>query len=102
MPVVKGKKGLTTRGWKKLIKEFENRLGHGEQSTSLGMVLGVSFDALAEKKQDQFLKMAVLAAGAVATTEMLTCLWETQVLVACLLPCGFASGRFMDVELISS
>ena len=81
MPVVKGK-GLTTGGWKKLIREFESRLGRGEQSTSLDMVLGASFDALGEKEQEQFLKMAVLAAGAVAPTEMLANLWGIQVLMA--------------------
>lgn len=100
MPVVKGK-GLATGGWKKLIKQFENRPSRGEQSNSLDMVLGASFDALGEKTQEQFLKMAVLAAGAVATIEMLTCLWEIQVLMACLLPCGFASRHFRGVDLSS-
>lgn len=51
----------------------------GDQTASLNMVLGTSFGCLSEQKQEKFLKMAVLAAGVVAPTEMLLNLWETQV-----------------------
>ncbi|CAM9222589.1 unnamed protein product [Pylaiella littoralis] len=81
MPVVKGR-GLTASAWEKLIKEFEivakKERVRGEQSTSLGMVLAASFDALAQRKQEEFLKIAVLAPGAVARIEMLLNLWELQ------------------------
>lgn len=43
------------------------------------MVVEGSFDALAETKQKEVLKTAVLAAGGVATIEMLLNLWETKV-----------------------
>ncbi|CAM9716370.1 unnamed protein product, partial [Hapterophycus canaliculatus] len=81
MPVVKGK-GLSAGAWKELTKRFENVVkmmrSRGEQSSSLSMVLEASFDALAESKQEEILKTAVLAAGAVAPIEMLLNLWETR------------------------
>ena len=82
MPVVKGK-GLTPVPWEELIKTFENLAkmmrARGEQLSSLNTVLEASFDALAERKQEEVLKTAVLAAGAVAPIEMLLNLWEIQV-----------------------
>ena len=86
MPVVKGN-GLTAGAWAELTKLFENvgkkMRARGEQPSSLDTVLQASFDALAGRKQDEFLKTAVLAPSAVASTEMLLNLWETQV------RCGF-------------
>lgn len=82
MPAVKGK-GLTVSAWEKLIRLFEDVVekmrARGEQPTSLKLVLETSFDSLSQRKQDLFLKMAVLAAGVVAPTEMLLNLWEMQV-----------------------
>lgn len=82
MPVVEGR-GLTAGAWEELIKRFENAATmmweSGEESTSLDEVLGASFGALAAKKKREFLKMAVLAPGAVAPIEMLRNLWETEV-----------------------
>ena len=82
MTVVKGK-GLTAVAWKELIKEFENVAkmdACGEDSSdSLGLVLETSFTALPARKKEEFKKMAVLAAGAVALIEMLCNLWQTQV-----------------------
>ncbi|CAM9419423.1 unnamed protein product [Scytosiphon promiscuus] len=81
MPVVKGK-GLTVGAWEELMKLFENAATmmweSGEESTSLDVVLGVSFNALAGKQREEFLKMAVLAPGAVAPIEMLQNLWEIE------------------------
>lgn len=82
MSVVKGK-GLTPDAWEELIKLFENvaklMRARGEQSTSLNMVLGASFDALSERRQEEMMKMAVMAPGVVASIEMLLNLWEIQV-----------------------
>ncbi|CAB1119264.1 unnamed protein product [Ectocarpus sp. CCAP 1310/34] len=81
MSVVKGK-GLTAVAWEELIKEFENVAKkmrvRGEQSSSIKVVLGTSFDALAARKQEESLKMTVLAAGALAPIEMLRNLWEIE------------------------
>ncbi|CAN0257518.1 unnamed protein product, partial [Pylaiella littoralis] len=81
MPVVKGK-GLTADAWRQLTKDLENvakkmRISGG-QSTSLSVVLETSFVSLAEERQEELLKMAVLAAGAVAPIEMLRNLWQTE------------------------
>lgn len=66
-----------------LTKHFENvakmMRGRGEQSSSLNTVLEASFDSLAEIKQEEILKTAVLGAGAVAPIEMLVNLWGTKV-----------------------
>lgn len=83
MSAVKGK-GLTAAAWEELARLFENKAGKkgrvkGEQSTSLHAVLGASLNALSERKQEEMLKTAVLAAGAVAPIEMLLNLWEIQV-----------------------
>ncbi|CBJ32852.1 NB-ARC and TPR repeat-containing protein-likely pseudogene [Ectocarpus siliculosus] len=79
MPVVKGK-GLRAGAWEELAKELENvakkMRARGEQSSSIKVVLETSFDSLAVRKQEEFLKMAVLAAGALAPIEMLRNLWE--------------------------
>ena len=81
-PVVKGK-GLTAGAWVKLIEELEvvaeKMRVRGEQSTSVKLVFETSLDALTRRKQDLLMKMAVLAAGAVAKVEMLVNLWEMQV-----------------------
>ncbi|CBN74851.1 NB-ARC and TPR repeat-containig protein [Ectocarpus siliculosus] len=81
MPVVKGK-GLKDGAWEELIEEFENvttiMWEPGEESRNLDMVLGASFNALAARKREEFLRMAVLAPGAVAPFEMLRNLWEIQ------------------------
>eukprot|EP00752_Nemacystus_decipiens_P009503 g8495.t2 len=81
MPVVKGK-GLMAGAWEELMKLFENvaklMRARGDQSSSLDMVLEASFDALSERKQEEILKMAVLAAGAIAPIEMLLNLWEIK------------------------
>ncbi|CAB1107479.1 unnamed protein product [Ectocarpus sp. CCAP 1310/34] len=50
----------------------------GQQSSSITVVLETSFDTLAARKQEEFLKMAVLAAGALAPIEMLRNLWEIE------------------------
>lgn len=83
MSVVKGN-GLTAAAWDELARLFENNAGKkgrvkGEQVTSLHMVLGASLDSLSERKQEEMLKIAVLAPGAVAPIEMLLNLWEMQV-----------------------
>lgn len=82
MPVVKGK-GLTPGAWIKLKKEFEvvaeKMRVRGEQSMSIKLVFETSLDALPRRRQNLFMKMAVLAAGAVAPIEMLLNLWEMQV-----------------------
>eukprot|EP00903_Cladosiphon_okamuranus_P016596 g15309.t1 len=81
MPVVKGK-GLTAVAWAKLIKDFddvaEKIRARGEQSTSIKFVLETSLDALSRRRQKEFLKMGVLAAGAVAPVDMLRNLWEIE------------------------
>ncbi|CAN0023190.1 unnamed protein product [Ectocarpus fasciculatus] len=81
MSAVKGK-GLTPGAWEKLAKELENvakkMRARGQQSSSIKVVLETSFDSLAVRKQEEFLKMAVLAAGAVAPIEMLRNLWEIE------------------------
>ena len=82
MPVVKGK-GLITGAWGKLVQELQNVAtkleASDEGSNSLNVVLETSFNALALTKQREFKKTAVLAPGAVASTEMLLNLWETEV-----------------------
>lgn len=82
MSIVKGK-GQTPGAWEELIKEFENVAkkvdASGEDSGSFNVVLETSFHGLAQRKKEEFLKLAVLAAGAVAPTEMLRNLWETEV-----------------------
>ncbi|CAM9138218.1 unnamed protein product, partial [Ectocarpus sp. 13 AM-2016] len=81
MSVVKGK-GLTAAAWEELAKELENMAkkmrARGEQSSSIKVVLETSFDSLAARKQEEFLKMAVLAAGALVPIEMLHNLWEIE------------------------
>ncbi|CAN0249525.1 unnamed protein product, partial [Ectocarpus sp. 13 AM-2016] len=81
LSVVKGK-GLTAVAWEELANELENvakkMRARGEQSSSIKVVLETSFDTLAVRKQEEFLKMAVLAAGAVAPIEMLCNLWEIE------------------------
>ncbi|CAN0459970.1 unnamed protein product [Ectocarpus sp. 12 AP-2014] len=81
MPAVKGK-GLRAGAWEDLINAFENvakkMRARGQQSSSIKVVLETSFDSLAVRKQEEFLKMAVLAAGAVAPIEMLRNLWEIE------------------------
>ncbi|CAM9767482.1 unnamed protein product [Ectocarpus fasciculatus] len=81
MPAVKGK-GLTAGAWDELAKELENvatlMWESGEESTSLDMVLGASFNTLSARKRREFLKMAVLAAGSFAPIEMLRSLWEIE------------------------
>ncbi|CAM9821168.1 unnamed protein product [Scytosiphon promiscuus] len=81
MSVVKGK-GATGDAWDDLIKLFENvakvMRARGEQTTSINMVLGASFDVLSDRKQVEMMKMAVMAPGVVASVEMLLNLWEIQ------------------------
>ncbi|CAN0367181.1 unnamed protein product [Ectocarpus sp. 6 AP-2014] len=81
MSVVRGK-GLTAVAWEELAKELENvakkMRARSEQSSSIKVVLETSFDSLAVRKQEKFLKMAVLAAGALAPIEMLRNLWEIE------------------------
>ena len=94
MTVVKGK-GLTASAWKELIKEFENGAKKmdacDEDSHSLGSVLETSLTALPARKKEEFKKMAVLAAGAVAPIEMLCNLWQTQV------RCGLSYHVWLNV-----
>ncbi|CAN0236175.1 unnamed protein product [Ectocarpus sp. 13 AM-2016] len=79
--VVKGR-GLTSVAWEELAKELENvakkMRARGQQSSSIKVVIETSFDTLAARKQEEFLKMAVLAAGALAPIEMLRNLWEIE------------------------
>ncbi|CAN0270483.1 unnamed protein product, partial [Ectocarpus fasciculatus] len=81
MSNVKGK-GLNAVAWEELAKELGNvakkMRARGQQYSSFGVVLATSFDSLAERKQEQVLKMAVLAAGPVAPIEMLRNLWEIE------------------------
>ncbi len=81
--VVKGK-GLNADAWEELFKILKNnaakkRRVRGDQAASLSMVLGTSFDSLSERKQEELLKTAVLAPGAVAPIEMLLSLWDIRV-----------------------
>lgn len=93
IPVVKGK-GLTVVGnWERLIDECQEVSDkmrvRGEHSSSIKLVLETSPDAWTRRKQDLFVKMDVLAAGANAPIEVLLNLWEMQVrrrVVASLLP----------------
>ena len=82
MAVVKGK-GLTAGAWGKLIEELEDVAmkmeASDDGSDSLNVVLETSFNALTLAKKRAFKKTAVLAPGAVASTEMLLNLWETEV-----------------------
>ncbi|CAB1113143.1 unnamed protein product [Ectocarpus sp. CCAP 1310/34] len=72
MSVVKGK-GLTAVAWKELAENLENvakkMRARGEQSSSINAVLETSFDSLAVRKQEEFLKLAVLAASINAVLE---------------------------------
>ncbi|CAN0573228.1 unnamed protein product, partial [Ectocarpus sp. 12 AP-2014] len=81
LPVVKGN-GLTAGAWGKLIDELENVVtkmeASLEDSNSLNVVLETSFNALTFRKKQAFKKTAVLAPGAVASTEMLLNLWEIE------------------------
>ena len=86
MSVVKGR-GLKADAWEELLRLFEKNSAkkgrvRGEHSASLNMVLGTSFDVLSQRKQEELLKTAVLAPGAVAPIEMLLNLWEIQVCCA--------------------
>ncbi|CAM9165046.1 unnamed protein product [Ectocarpus sp. 8 AP-2014] len=78
---VKGK-GLTAVAWEELAKSFENvakkMRARGQHSSSIKVVLETSFDFLAVQKQAEFLRMSVLAAGALAPIEMLRNLWEIE------------------------
>eukprot|EP00752_Nemacystus_decipiens_P007317 g6548.t1 len=80
-PIVKGN-GLTADAWGKLIEELEDVTtkmeASDEGSDSLNVVLETSFNALTLAKKRAFKKMAVLAPGVVASTEMLLNLWETE------------------------
>lgn len=82
LPVVKGN-GLTASAWEELIEVLENTaktMGFsGGQSQSLDVVLEASFSSLGARKRKEFLKMAVLASGAIAPIEMLLNLWQTGV-----------------------
>eukprot|EP00752_Nemacystus_decipiens_P012223 g10837.t1 len=81
MPVVQGR-GLIAGAWGKLIEELENvatKMDASDQdSNSLNVVLETSFSALTFKKKEAFKRTAVLAPGAVASTEMLLNLWEIE------------------------
>ncbi|CAM9432773.1 unnamed protein product [Ectocarpus sp. 12 AP-2014] len=81
MSVVKGR-GLTSVAWEELAKELENvakkMRARGQESSSIKVVLETSFDTMAARKQEEFLKMAVLAAGTLAPIEMLRNLWEIE------------------------
>lgn len=81
-------KGSTAAAWEELAKEFENGAGMmweiGQQSSSIDLALQTSFAALSKRKRVEMLKMAVLAAGAIAPIEMLLNLWETEVRIASL------------------
>ena len=95
MSVVKGK-GLTAGAWNELIKLFEDVVTmmseSGEESKALDVVLGASFSDLAARKREEFLKMALLAPGAVAPIEMLQNLWETEV------RCGFPLAIYLNLQ----
>ena len=82
MPVVK-EKGLTASAWEQLSVLLENgpemMRATGDQFMSLNMVVFDSFNALSARKQEELLRMAVLAPGAVAPIDMLHNLWETEV-----------------------
>lgn len=80
--MVKGR-GLTADAWGRLIKELDDVAAKmeasDEDSDSFNVVLETSFNALTTAKKRAFKKMAVLAPSAVASTEMLLNLWETEV-----------------------
>ena len=83
MSVVKGR-GLNADAWGELLRLFEKNAAkkgraRGDEPVSLNMVFGTSVDALSERKQEELLKTAVLASGAVAPISMLLNLWEIQV-----------------------
>ena len=82
---------LTGRGsgsatWRKVHEDLMvDRSGmqraKGGAGESLGRVLDASFDVLSSKKQEELLRMAVLAKGVVVSEDMLLNLWETEVRV---------------------
>eukprot|EP00903_Cladosiphon_okamuranus_P022363 g20568.t1 len=81
MPLVKGN-GLSAGAWGKLVEELEDVAtkmdASDEGSDSLQFVLETSFNALTLAKKRAFKKTAVLAPGAIASTQMLLNLWETE------------------------
>ncbi|CAB1104776.1 unnamed protein product [Ectocarpus sp. CCAP 1310/34] len=75
------RKGLTAGAWGKLIEleDVATKMeASDEDSDSLNVVLETSFNALTLTKKREFKKSAVLAPGAVVSTEMLLNLWETK------------------------
>eukprot|EP00903_Cladosiphon_okamuranus_P015425 g14248.t1 len=81
MPVMKGK-GVIADALSKLVDELENvttkMQACDDGSDSLNVVLETSFNALTLSKKRELKKTAVLAPGAVASTEMLLNLWQTE------------------------
>lgn len=82
MSIVKGQ-GSDAGAWDQLHKYLENKWNmqkaKGEVGSSLDRVLDASFDALGGRKQKEFLRMAVLAKGALAPIDMLLNLWGIEV-----------------------
>lgn len=82
MPAVKGR-GFSAQAWHDLHRDLYNKakmlLAKGGMKSSLNHVLDASFDKLGASKQRAFLRMAVLAKGAVAPEDMLMNLWEIEV-----------------------
>lgn len=69
---------MSASAWRKLHNSLKMREGlqYGEsQHSSLNTVLGASFDELGQEQRARFLKLAVLAHGVVAPSEMLRHLW---------------------------
>lgn len=64
---------MTTGACETLLKLFENvskkTRVHGERATSLEMFLEITFEALSQRKQGWFLKLAELTTGAIAAME---------------------------------
>ncbi|CAM9232131.1 unnamed protein product [Scytosiphon promiscuus] len=81
MPVVEGR-GLMAGAWGTLMEELENVAtkmdASDNDSNSLSVVLETSFSALTIREKKALKKTAVLAPGAVASTEMLLNLWEIE------------------------
>lgn len=82
VPVVK-ERGSTVSAWEELTQLVENKVGmvkpYGGDSDKFTSILQTSFNALPRRTQNSLLKMAVMAAGAVASIEMLRNLWEMKV-----------------------
>lgn len=77
-------RGLDSAVWRKvhedlMVDKSGMQRAKGGAGESLGRVLDASFDVLSSKKQEELLRMAVLAKGVLASEDMLLNLWQREV-----------------------